>query len=92
MQPLDLILLALATWRLSYLLVKEDAPFKLMKRFRERHPDWGVFLCTYCASIWAALFWILVWQFPSLHPMVWVFAISGAGLMLASYSGVNHQP
>ena len=92
MQPLDLIILALAVWRLSYLIIKEDAPFKLMKRFREKHPNWGVFNCLYCASIWTALFWLLVWQVPALHPLVWVFAISGAGLMLSSYSGVNHQP
>jgi hypothetical protein len=89
---LDLILLGLATWRLSYLIVKEDTPFNLMKRFRERHPDWGVFHCLYCASVWMALVIYLFWHIPYLNYVVYIFAISGLCLMLASYSGANHPP
>lgn len=92
MQPLDLLLIALAVWRLSYFLVREDAPFKLMKRFREKHPTWGVFSCVYCASIWMAAFTLLLWHIPYLDMLIYLFAISGAALMLASFSGANHPP
>ena len=92
LQIIDLLILAIATWRVAYLITKEDAPFKLMKRFRERHPDWGVFHCIYCASVWTALVLLIVWLIPYGQYVVTVFALSGAGLMLASYTGANHPP
>ena len=92
MTHVDILILALATLRVSYLAVKEDAPFKLMKRFRERHPDWGVFHCQYCASVWVAVIMLAMWHIPYLNVIVYIFAISGLCLMLASYSGANHPP
>jgi len=90
LQPLDLLIVALATWRVAFLVTKEDAPMKVMKNFREKHPDWGVFSCIYCASIWVALVLFAAWQVPVLQYGVDILAISGAALMLASYSGANH--
>lgn len=91
LQPLDLLILALATWRLAYLAVKESAPFNLMGRFRAWTTLGGMLTCIYCASIWAGLLMFVLYQFPLLHPIVWVFAVSGAGLMLGSYSGASHS-
>lgn len=85
----DLLILALATWRLAYLISKENAPFNLMGRFRTRFPLGGGSSCIYCVSVWCAAFWLILWQTP-LRPLVYLFAISGAALMLATYSGVNH--
>ena len=35
-QPLSLILLSLAIWRLSYMFVWEDGPFDILETFREK--------------------------------------------------------
>lgn len=88
--PLDVLLIALATWRLAYLVTKEDAPFRLMARIRERTTLGGVLECTYCASVWMAALTLALW-FTPLAPVVVVLALSGAALMLASYTGVGHQ-
>lgn len=86
---LDLLILALATWRLAYLLVRETGPFGLFTRLRARTTLGGVLNCTYCMSIWTAALMAALWLTP-LQPIVWALAVSGAALMLASYTGVNH--
>lgn len=86
---LELIVLALATWRLAALLAKEAAPFQIMAKLRQRTTLGGLLTCLACSSIWAALIVLCLWHTP-LQPIVWVLAVSGAALMAASYSGVNH--
>lgn len=88
--PLDLLVLALATWRLAYLISTEDAPFNLMGRFRQRFPLGGGTACIKCVSVWAAAFWLLVWLTPA-APLVYVFALSGAALMLGTYTGSSQS-
>lgn len=88
MSLLELLILALAAWRAAYFLVKESGPFAVMDRVRNRWHS-GVLTCAYCASVWTALVMFLLWLTPLQH-VVYVLAISGAALMLASYSGVNH--
>lgn len=88
--PLDLLVIALATWRLAYLMAKEAAPFHLMTRLRQRTTFGGLLSCLYCSSWWAALVMLALW-FTPLQVVVWVFALSAAGLMLGSYSGVSQQ-
>jgi hypothetical protein len=85
----DLLIIALAAWRLAYLLTKESAPFNLMGRFRTRYPLGGLLTCIYCASVWTALLCMGLYLTP-LAPVVWIFAISGGALMLASWTGANH--
>jgi hypothetical protein len=87
---LDLIILALACWRLSYLLTKEKAPFGVMTRIRERTTLGGLLSCLFCASIWSAVIMTLLYLTP-LRPVVVVFAVSGLALMAASYTGVGGQ-
>lgn len=89
LSPFEFVIVALATWRAAHLLVKEDAPFRLMARLRERTTLGGLLSCMKCASVWTAALMLALW-FTPLQPMVWLFAVSGAALMLASYSGVNH--
>ena len=66
------ILTALATWRISSLLVHEDGPFNIFKRLRKlaglenvvEIPDGffpGVLSCVWCASLWVGAVWTLVW-------------------------------
>lgn len=52
----NFLLFALATWRLSYLLVHEDGPRNLLQNVR----DWlgnytEVLECVWCTSVWMGL-------------------------------------
>lgn len=85
---LDWALLAVAAWRLAYLLVYEDAPWRLAERLRARFPG-RMLYCLYCTSIWAAgLLWLL-WATPA-RALVDVLAISGLALLLWRYTGGKH--
>lgn len=88
MQPLDLLILTLATWRIAALVSKEDAPFRVMKRIRDRLPEASGIRCVMCVSIWAAALVLVLWQTP-LSFLVTVAAVSGGALMLARYTGVD---
>lgn len=88
--PLDFLILALATWRLAYLMAKEAAPFQLMTKLRQRTTFGGLLDCIKCSSWWAAGVMLLLW-FTPLQLVVWVFAISGGALMLGSYTGSSQQ-
>lgn len=85
----DWLLLAVATWRLSYLLTGETGPFLFAQRLRELRPLTGVLSCIYCASVWVAAALWSVYQYEQLQPIVWILAISGAALMLRNYTGVG---
>ena len=86
--PFEFLILALATWRTAHLLVKEDAPFRLMVRIRARTTLGGLLTCVKCASVWMAALMLALW-FTPLAWLVWIAAISGAALMLASYTGAG---
>lgn len=85
----DLLIIALATWRLSYFITSEIGPFGVAAWVRKVAPLGGLTTCLKCASFWTALACFLLWLTP-LQPLVWVLAAAGAALMLASYSGVSH--
>lgn len=77
MNFLDLIIFALATWRISTMLVREDGPFFVFKKIREisgiTHdqvgrvltvPDRlfaGLLSCVWCTSVWVSGIWIVLW-------------------------------
>lgn len=89
MSALDLLLLALATWRLAYLLVKESGPFGFMARIRAWSTLGGLLTCIYCASVWTALAAYLIYL--AFAPAVWVLAASGGAMMLYRYTGGVHN-
>jgi hypothetical protein len=89
MQSLELLLLALFTWRLAYLLVKESGPFNLMGRLRAKTTFGGLLDCIYCASVWTALIGYVLLSTP-LVPVVYVGAASGGAMMLWRYTGGEH--
>jgi hypothetical protein len=89
LSPFDFLILVIATWRLAHLISSESAPFNVMGRFRERFPLGGGSACIKCASVWTAAALLLLW-FTPLNPLVWIAALSGAALMLGSYTGASH--
>lgn len=74
----DLLILALATWRLASLLAAEDGPFHILKRMRHlAGVKWDAssqpygsnelakgLICVWCNSVWIGLLLALayVWQ------------------------------
>lgn len=73
-----IVLLGLATWRVSSLLVSEEGPFDVFLKLRKLtgivHDDDGkpmvipktffaqLLSCVWCTSIWVAVFWVLAWH------------------------------
>jgi hypothetical protein len=90
MSPFELLILALATWRLAFMLVREDGPGDVFLRLRQRRLLLGLFGCVYCMSVWTAGVMLVLWAIWPLTVLVYVLAISGAALMLQSFSGVQH--
>ena len=84
--PLDFIILAIAAWRLSYMVTKEQGPFRGFFIAREK---WGGVLdCIYCISVWIAALCAILWYF-NLTLILYPFAISGLAMMLRSYTGAG---
>jgi len=85
MDILELIILILATWRLSSLLVQEDGPKGILKTFR----DWTfnytqLFECLWCTSIWIAVFIFIVYQ--TIPVVCVILAISAGAILVDRFS------
>jgi hypothetical protein len=80
------LVLALATWRISSLLVNEDGPWFAFARLRARvgvrysdetfqryatNQIAGAFICVWCMSVWVGLSWALAWELWP-EPTTWV--------------------
>ena len=57
----ELIVKALAVWRISNLLVDEDGPYDIARKIRaianDKNQQLGAMLdCLWCTSVWVALF------------------------------------
>lgn len=77
MNWLEFVILALATWRLSSMIVREDGPAYVFRGLRElsgiTHDESGVVVmipdgflpqllsCVYCSSIWVGFIWTVFW-------------------------------
>lgn len=86
MQPTDLLILSLATFSMAYLLVREDAPFKLMAKLRAVSTFGGLLSCIHCSAFWCAILCYVLLSTP-LAPIVYVFAIRGGMQFMYRYTG-----
>jgi hypothetical protein len=90
----DLELLALATWRLSYMITRENGPSAIFAKIRADlgEPKDGelseLFTCQYCASVWVALVVLLCWRLGWFKEIIETLAISARSIQDASYTGV----
>lgn len=79
------LLAALAVWRLTHFLAKEDGPWAVVRRLRRALNGrfWGeLFSCFYCLSVWIAIpFAFFVPGTPTERIVVWL-ALSGAASLL----------
>lgn len=85
----DLLILAAATWRISFMLTSDIGPWQVFRRMRKRFPIGGLTTCIYCMSTWIGVLMFGLYQ-TDLRPVVVVCAVMGIALMLGSYTGVNH--
>jgi len=89
MTAIDLLILTLATFSMAYLLVKEDAPFGIMRRIRERTTLGGALNCIHCSAFWMAILCYILISTP-LAPIVYVFAIRGGMQLAYRFTGGDH--
>ena len=91
-----LFLFSLATWRLSSLLVRERGPWDVFVRLRAKvgisHDELGkpveipdnvlagILSCTWCASVWIALFWAVFYPGNVIEKIAVAFAISAVAI------------
>jgi len=83
--PLHYGLAALATWRVTHLLVHEDGPAETIARLREHLGDsqLGALMdCFYCTSMWVAIpFALFVAKKPTDRLVAWL-ALSGMACLI----------
>ncbi len=83
------LLVALAAWRASHLLMYEVGPWKLLTRFRALFgvvhnadgtvlgvPDGSLFACFWCFSVWIGIAWTVIPWWASVP-----FALSAAAIL-----------
>lgn len=82
----DMLILALATWRLAYMLVYEDGLFDVFDRIRRvannREATGKLLSCVWCCSVWTAGGVLLLWQFDAGRVIVYVLALSALAITL----------
>lgn len=87
---LNIVLRMLAIWRLSNMLVEEDGPGQILRKFREltgiEHDkggnkvlwnDYTPLYCVYCTSVWVAG---ALWFAPSW--IIRLLALSGGAILI----------
>ncbi len=89
MSPLDLLLLALATFYASYALSSTHGPFGAFEWLRGHLPLGGAMACLVCLSVWLAAVFYLLLPTP-LYPVIAILALAGASVLLYRYTGGAH--
>ncbi len=96
MSAIELAVLALAVWRLCYMLSIDDGPADVFRRLRIAvgckkpvNMDWQadtflgkLLLCPLCLSVWLAVIVYLLHPLPLAMPVLTIFALSGASCIL----------
>lgn len=90
MTPLDLLLLSLFAWYVSYILIKTTGPFRLFEHVRSVTTIGGLLECMYCLSVWMAVLGYILLRLTPFAPVVYVGAIAGAAMIMHRYTGGDH--
>ena len=89
MQPLDLLIISLATFYCAYAVSSSTGPWSVFVWLRNRFKLGGLTSCLVCLSPWiAALFYVI--QQTSAAWIVSIFAIAGASVLVWRYTGANN--
>ena len=76
-----LLLSALAVWRLTHLVTKEEGPWQLFERLRRAAPG-QLLSCFYCLSLWVAAPFVWFTGGSKWEKLVTWWALSGAAVLL----------
>ncbi|MBZ5653767.1 MAG: DUF1360 domain-containing protein [Acidobacteriia bacterium] len=76
-----LLLAALAVWRITHLVAKEEGPWRVFERWRRVAPG-QLFSCFYCLSVWVAAPFVWFTGGSLLEKFVTWWALSGAAVLL----------
>lgn len=97
LSPLDLIIIIMAAFRLAWFVTRESGPFGIAAKLRSITTLGGLLNCWKCASFWTAALMLALWLLPSADlqsygrgVVVW-FAVSGGAILIAYYTGANHD-
>lgn len=83
---LDLLLIILAAYTLTDILVNRGLPFGVMDAVRQR-TQWQVFNCFYCSAFWSG---IVVYGISQVDMRIIVpLAGTGGAILLWRYTGSN---
>ena len=82
----DLNILAKASWRLAFMLVRENGPGNILLETRTKFG--GAFNCVSCMSIWTAAIMLILWK-TEYSWIVNILAISGQALQDGSSTGAG---
>lgn len=102
---MDYLILALATWRISSLLVNEDGPWTIFERLRHfigvrynadsekigTNALSELFTCVWCMSPWIGLLWTIVWSLWP-QPVLWIatpLALSAGAIIVDKVTDAN---
>ena len=100
MNALHLIILALATWRLSSFLTAEEGPYNILSKLRAKvgvrysgeivvaHGELAkLFSCTWCLSVWIGAIASVAYYYLR-EPIVWIalpLALSAAAIIVGKF-------
>lgn len=100
MTPFDLLLIVLATYALAWFVARMSGPWGFMLNIRKalgtppgaaNDYQW----CWKCAAFWAGLLMLVCWYWQPAQPYgywwVVLWAVLGGAVMLASWTGANHD-
>lgn len=89
----SIVLIAVASYVLAWLLVVEGGPWNIFVRLRWWLKNPGPFKCIKCMMGWVALVLIPIYYLTPWYLGRWLvawLAVWGVALMLRSYTGVDH--
>lgn len=89
MQPLDLLIISLATFYCAYAISSTDGPLHVFEWLRTHIGLGGLTKCLVCLSPWLAALFYVVQQTPAAW-IVSIFAIAGASVLVWRYTGGSH--
>ena len=87
----DLVILGLATWRISYMLVWENGPWDIFERYRHalepEHFGDKLFSCVWCLSVWIGAIFVLsaIIDKTITVYVASVFALSAVAIIITEY-------